>query len=93
MRDGIAFADRVKLFSTLTSEIRRATNTGEIRHFTTLLNSGRNGLKPYKQPPLFEEYLETFRKRIDRPLAPKTVALHENSLKALLKVGSPEFSP
>jgi hypothetical protein len=26
--------------SALTSEIRRATNTGEIRHFSTLLNSG-----------------------------------------------------
>ena len=50
------------------------------------LIQGRNGLKPYKQPPLFEEYVKTFRKRIDRPLAPKTVALHENSLKALSKV-------
>jgi len=49
------------------------------------LIQGRNGLKPYKQPPVFEEYVETFRKRIDRPLAPKTVALHENSLKALSK--------
>jgi len=49
------------------------------------LIQGRNGLKPYKQPPMFEEYVETFRKRIDRPLAPKTVALHENSLKALSK--------
>ena len=51
----------------------------------TELLQGRNGLRPYKPPPVFEEYIETFRKRIDRPLAPKTIALHENSLKALLK--------
>ena len=31
---------RVDLYSVLTSEIRRATNVGEICHFTTLLNSG-----------------------------------------------------
>jgi hypothetical protein len=37
--DGL-FARRVNLFSALTSEIRQARNTGEIRHFTTLLNSG-----------------------------------------------------
>jgi hypothetical protein len=40
MRDGIALALRVNLLSALTSEIRHKTNTGEIRHFTTLLNSG-----------------------------------------------------
>jgi hypothetical protein len=40
MRDEIALPRRVNLLSALTSEIRRATNTGEIRHFTTLLNSG-----------------------------------------------------
>ena len=40
MRDAIALERRVDLSSVLTSEIRHATNTGEIRHFTTLLNSG-----------------------------------------------------
>jgi hypothetical protein len=40
MRDAIALARRVDLFSALTSEIRHAASTGEIRHFTTLLNSG-----------------------------------------------------
>jgi hypothetical protein len=30
----------VNLLSALTSEICHATNTGETRHFTTLLNSG-----------------------------------------------------
>jgi len=39
MRDAIALERRVDLSSVLTSEIRHATNTGEIRHFTTLLNS------------------------------------------------------
>jgi hypothetical protein len=40
MRDAIALERRVDLSSVLTSEIRHATNTGEIRHLTTLLNSG-----------------------------------------------------
>jgi hypothetical protein len=40
VRDAMALARRVDLFSALTSEIRHAASTGEIRHFTTLLNSG-----------------------------------------------------
>ena len=40
MRDEIALARRVNLLSALTSEICHVTNTGETRHFTTLLNSG-----------------------------------------------------
>lgn len=67
----------------------RMTNQRAAEQLESVLKAeliqGRNGLKPYKQPPLFGEYVETFRKRIDKPLAPKTVALHENSLKALLK--------
>ena len=46
MRDGIALARHVNLLSALTSEIRRATNTGEIRHFATLLNSGDTAIPP-----------------------------------------------
>jgi hypothetical protein len=45
MRDGIALARRDNRISALTSEIRHAMNTGEIRHFTTLLNS-RDPAKP-----------------------------------------------
>jgi hypothetical protein len=37
--DGL-FTRHVNLFSALTSETRHATNTCEIHHFTTLLNSG-----------------------------------------------------
>jgi hypothetical protein len=40
MRDGIALARHVNLLFALTSEIRRATNTGETCHFATPLNSG-----------------------------------------------------
>jgi hypothetical protein len=40
MRDGIAPTRRDNLLSALTSYIRRATDTGEICHFATLLNSG-----------------------------------------------------
>ena len=73
----------------------RMTNQRAAEQLESVLKAeliqGRNGLKPYKQPPLFEEYVETFRKRIDRPLAPKMVALHENSLKALLKVLKGKF--
>jgi hypothetical protein len=39
LRDAIVCARRDSLLSVLTSKIRRATNTGEIRHSTTLLNS------------------------------------------------------
>jgi hypothetical protein len=39
MRDEIALARRVNLLFALTSEIRHATNTGQTRRFTTLLNS------------------------------------------------------
>ena len=38
-RDGIVFARHVNLFPALTSEIRHATDSQKIRHFTTLLNS------------------------------------------------------
>ena len=37
--DGIVFACHVSLFSALTPEIRHATNSNEIRDFTTLLKS------------------------------------------------------
>ena len=40
MRDELALARHDDLLSVLTSKIRRATNTGEIFPFTTLLNSG-----------------------------------------------------
>ena len=50
------------------------------------LVQGRNGLRPYKQPPLFGEYVQTFLKRIEKPLAQNTVDLHNNSLKSLLKL-------
>ena len=40
MRDGIALARRVNPLFALTSETRHATNTGQIRHLTTFLNSG-----------------------------------------------------
>jgi hypothetical protein len=40
MPDGITLVRRVNLLSVLTSEIRRATNTGEICRCATLLNSG-----------------------------------------------------
>lgn len=49
------------------------------------LVQGRNGLRSFKPPPLFEEYVETFLTRIATPLAQNTVDLHKNSLKALLK--------
>jgi hypothetical protein len=39
------------------------------------LVQGRNGLRPYKQPPLFGEYVQTFLKRIEKPLAQNTVDL------------------
>jgi len=51
----------------------------------TELLQGRNGLRPYKPPPTFEEYVKTFLTRIETPLAQNTVDLHKNSLKALLK--------
>jgi hypothetical protein len=35
-----ALSRRVSLFSALTSETRHATNTGDIRNYITLLNSG-----------------------------------------------------
>ena len=55
------------------------------------LVQGKNGLRPYKQPPLFAEYVETFRKRIEKPLAQNTVDLHNNSLKSLLKLFKNRF--
>ena len=55
------------------------------------LVQGRNGLRPYKQPPLFGEYVETFLKRIEKPLAQNTVDLHNNSLKTLLKLFKSKF--
>lgn len=73
----------------------RMTNQRAAEQVESILKAGLiqgiHGLKPYKQPPLFEEYVETFRKRIERPLAPKTVAIHENSLKALMKVFKGKF--
>jgi integrase len=55
------------------------------------LVQGRNGLRPYKQPPLFGEYVKTFLKRIEKPLAQNTVDLHNNSLKSLLKLFKNRF--
>ena len=55
MRDGIALARHVNLLSALTSEIRRATNTGEIRHFATLLNSGDTAIPPLALDMLSKE--------------------------------------
>ncbi len=40
MRERTALVRHVNLLSALTSEFCHATNTGETRHFTTLLNSG-----------------------------------------------------
>ena len=40
MRERTALLRHVNLLSALTSEIRHATNTGQTRNFTTLLNSG-----------------------------------------------------
>ena len=51
----------------------------------TELLQGKNGLRPYKPPPLFGEYIKTFRTRIETQLAQNTIDLHNNSLKALLK--------
>ena len=39
MRDGIVFACHVNQLSALTSEIRHATDSEKISHFTNLLNS------------------------------------------------------
>jgi len=55
------------------------------------LVQGKNGLRPYKQPPLFGEYVETFLKRIEKPLAQNTIDLHNNSLKSLLKLFRRKF--
>src|ERR1700730_10277906 len=55
------------------------------------LIQGKNGLRPYKQPPLFGEYVETFLKRIEKPLAQNTIDLHNNSLKSLLKLFKRKF--
>jgi Phage integrase SAM-like domain/Phage integrase family len=55
------------------------------------LVQGRNGLRPYKQPPPFGEYVQTFLKRIEKPLAQNTVDLHNNSLKTLLKLFKNRF--
>ena len=55
------------------------------------LVQGKNGLRPYKQPPLFGEYVETFLKRIEKPLAQNTIDLHNNSLKSLLKLFKSKF--
>ena len=45
----------------------------------------------YKQPPLFGEYVKTFLKPIEKPLAQNTVDLHNNSLKSLLKLFKNRF--
>lgn len=73
----------------------RMTNQRAAEQLESVLKAelvqGRNGLRPYKQPPLFGEYVETFLKRIERPLARKTIDLHKNSLKALLKPFKSKF--
>jgi hypothetical protein len=43
MRDGIAFAHRVKLLSALTSEIRRVTGHDRDRHLIRPLNASLRG--------------------------------------------------
>jgi integrase len=71
------------------------TNEKAAGHVESLLKGelaqGRNGLRLYKQPPLFGEYVETFLKRIETPLAQNTVDLHNNSLKTLLKLFKDRF--
>jgi len=69
--------------STRTTNQRAAQNVESV--LKGELVQGRNGLRPYKQPPLFEEYVKTFLKRIEGPLAQNTIDLHNNSLKFLLK--------
>jgi len=69
--------------STRLTNLRAAENVESV--LKTELIQGTHGLRPYKQPPLFEEYVNTFLKRIEKPLAQNTIDLHKNSLKFILK--------
>ena len=69
--------------STKLTNQRAAENVESV--LKTELIQGTHGLRPREQPPLFEEYIERFLKRIEQPLAQNTIDLHNNSLKFLLK--------
>ena len=69
--------------STRLTNQRAAENVESV--LKTELIQGTHGLRPREQPPLFEEYVKTFLRRIEMPLAQNTIDLHNNSLKFLLK--------